>query len=553
MSTRLLSLVVFGAAILLLWAMPPRRRRGRRKRTTTEQTGWAGYISPNEAEEAKAKAESQKIREDRRKVRKLLRRRPYLLRNRRRGRRRSNLWVVPFVLLSIALVAIMLGVSGVPPFSTYVERFLPVSSTPAPTVLPAILVQTATKAPVPTPATTYASTANPSAAQVSAATVTSVPIAVLSHSPSPTPSPMPSTSTPTLSVDHTSTPVLSPTIAPTAPPMPVKHLLLETEAEVKGYWSDGTADIELKMSLLNQGRLPFEDTQAIIISCSTEGNTIDSCSTDTEVSLPDGFAPVATSLIVRAPMALVMLEIDYGGYATSTIQVNVPERILGVARDTWECYSDRETSTNQERFHGCYGWYKATVEKWRSGSTVKVLATGQDDYIRAFKETLDEQLAPILNLTFEWASSEFDADLVAYLGVAKSEARDGRWSDRCLHAWGCGGVNDVRNGEVREGDLVVFHLEKHDRFLNDYSTLKKVLNGVFIHEGLHALAPTSHADQGKVGLSSMHSSGYLTYIDKAVLSLNSHPLVKPGMTMREVESLIIFEDELLGHSPNRRT
>ena len=68
---------------------------------------------------------------------------------------------------------------------------------------------------------------------------------------------------------------------------------------------------------------------------------------------------------------------------------------------------------------------------------------------------------------------------------------------------------------------------------------------MFIHEALHGLGPTGHAERSAVVLSVMRSSNYLTYIDKAILSLNSHPLVEPGMTMTEVEPLIVFKDELL--------
>lgn len=184
------------------------------------------------------------------------------------------------------------------------------------------------------------------------------------------------------------------------------------------------------------------------------------------------------------------------------------------------------------------------MEKWRSGSTVRVWATGNDGYIRAFRETLDEQLAPVLNLTFEWVENEWDADYVAILGVSESDERPDRWAS-CPHAWGCGGPIDVKGGEVRKADLIVYHFEEYDRFLNDYPTLKRFMNGVFIHEALHGLAPTGHANRSRVVLSIMRGAGYLTYIDKAILHLNSHPLVEPGMNMSEVESLIVFKDELL--------
>ena len=60
----------------------------------------------------------------------------------------------------------------------------------------------------------------------------------------------------------------------------------------------------------------------------------------------------------------------------------------------------------------------------------------------------------MLYLNFEWVDNEPEADFVAILGVSKSDAQPDRWPT-CLHAWGCGGVVDVRNGEVRKGDLIV--------------------------------------------------------------------------------------------------
>ena len=339
---------------------------------------------------------------------------------------------------------------------------------------------------------------------------------------------------------------LIPTSTPTATPKPL-NLVLDAEATVDGYWSDGTANINLSLLLRNEGSLPFQENQPITVSCTQNDNLIEGCSANTEASLPDGFGPTQTDFTLRVPTGLLQFDISYGGDVPLTMQVNVPGRILGVDRDIWECYSDRETSNNSEGAYGCYGWHSETVEKWRSGSTVMVWATGNENYIRAFRETFDEQLAPVLNLDFEWVDDEIDADFVAILGVSKSDARPDRWPN-CPDFWGCGGTVDVRNGEVRKADLVVYHLDLHDRFLNDYVNLKRVLNGVFIHEALHGLAPTGHAERNTVILSIMGSGGYLSYIDKAILRLNSHPLVEPGMNMSEVESLIVFRDELLDDS-----
>ena len=223
----------------------------------------------------------------------------------------------------------------------------------------------------------------------------------------------------------------------------------------------------------------------------------------------------------------------------------VAERIV-VDRDIWECYSDRAEFSNGD--YGCYGWDKPTVVKWRSGSTVRVWATGNANYIRAFSEMLDEQLAPPLNFSFEWVDAEPDADLVAILGVSKSDILSDRWPS-CPGFWGCGGTVDVKSGEVRKADLIVYHLDMHDRFLDDYPNLKRVVNGVLLHEALHGLAPTGHPGRGKVGLSIMRGAGYLTSVDKAILSLNSHPRIEPGMTMAQVRELIAFEDEMPEQPP----
>ena len=337
----------------------------------------------------------------------------------------------------------------------------------------------------------------------------------------------------------TSTATLVPTSTPTATPVPVK-LLLDAEAVVAGYWSDGTANIDLAVSLRNEGSLPFQDNQPITVSCTHQGSVVEDCGADTQISLPDGFSAATANLILRAPMGLVTLDIHYGTDEVSTVQVNVPERILGVERDIWECYSDRDTARNYQRFHGCYGWYSETVEKWRSGSTVHVWATGNASYIRAFREILNEELAPLLNLDFRWVDEELDADFITELGVSVSE-RYNDWQ-RCGECWGYAGP--VGYGEVRGGSLIIFHQESHDDLLDQYEKLKRLLRGVVIHESLHALAPTGHAEPANA-LSIMASSEYLTYMDKAILRLNSHPLVKPGMTMDEVRQLIVLRDELL--------
>ena len=487
---------------------------------------------------------------------------PWLERRSRRLRRRlcirklkKTLLIGASVLGILAVVALAAqqGLITLPFTPAQVEEPAERAEVVPPTVAPAATesrppgsVAAQVAAPIATPNQTASPTTTPAVKMI-------VSEVIASHTPTPTlaaismvtviPTQVPiSTATPVPT--RTAIPTVVSTSTPTPTPQPDRLLVLDAEASVDGYWSDGTANIALELSLRNEGRLALEGNQPINVTCTLDDSVAEGCNADTEISLPDGFSSVATDLTLRVPTGLIKFDIDYGGEAPHMVSVNVPERILGVDRDIWVCYSDRSVSKNSEGFNGCYGWYRPTVERWRSDSTVRVWATGNDNYIRAFRETLDEQLAPVLNLTFEWVENERDADYVAILGVSESDTRPDRWAN-CPHAWGCGGPVDVRGGEVRKADLIVYHLEIYDRFLDDYPNLKRVLNGVFIHEALHGLAPTGHAERSGAVLSVRRSANYLTAIDKSILSLNSHPLIEPGMTMSQVKPLIVFKDELL--------
>ena len=429
-------------------------------------------------------------------------------------------------------------VEVVPPSAT------PLASATRPPDLVAAQVADPTVAPTQTPSPTHTPVAKViTSKEASIQTSTRAPLATSTATALPTLAPI-STATAVPTVTAT----VAPTSTSTATPVPDKLLVLYAEATVEGYWSDGTANIALEFSLRNEGSLALVESQPIGVKCTLDDGALEGCDADTEISLPDGFGPAETDLSFRVPTGTVKFYIDYGSDVPHIVSVNVAERILGVGRGIWACYGDRSVANNSEGFNGCYGWYEPTVEKWRSGSTVRVWATGNDNYIRAFRETLDEQLSQVLNLTFEWVEDEWDADYVALLGVSESDERPDRWAN-CPHAWGCGGPIDVRGGEVRKADLIVYHLENHDTFLDDYPNLKRVLTGVFIHEALHGLAPTGHADRSGVVLSVMRSAGYLTSIDKAILSLNSHPLIEPGMAITQVKPLIVFKDELLDPPP----
>ena len=145
------------------------------------------------------------------------------------------------------------------------------------------------------------------------------------------------------------------------------------------------------------------------------------------------------------------LEVNIGVEGHDTVQVHVPERILGVDRYVWECFSDRPGvhARDEGKLEGCGGWFQETIEKWDLDRPVRVWATGRSDYI-AVLNTVIEEMSPLLNLEFELVESKETADVYAYVGVPASTSFDLGWGERCEEAAGCASWR-VDNGVVRRG------------------------------------------------------------------------------------------------------
>ena len=412
------------------------------------------------------------------------------------------------------------------PTSTNTPTPLP-TSTPAPT-----------NTPTPQPTDAPASTSTPTPVPTDTPTSTSTPTPLPTDTPVPTftPTPVP-TSTPI----PTSTPTPTSTPIPTSTPVPVVKLVLNAESAVVGYWSDGTADVEVTATLRNDGTLRLDGAQDITATCIAEGDERRACREELPLSLPDGFAPASSSFTLRLPMGATTLKFDYGASAPLTFDVEVPERILGVDREVWECYADRPPEgfalgAHNDWTAGCGGWGKPTVERWLNDVPVKVWATGDPVYIEVF-ETVLVELAPILNMEFEWVGSEEEADFKAYVGVTSSPylgfVDDG-------HAWGFASWF-ATGGEATSGYIVMWYgYAEREKKPDPIDSIRRVT----IHEALHALASMHHNTRPT---SIMGGFNTLSPRDRQLIDLNSHPLVRPGMSMEDVRKVIVLTDELLDY------
>ena len=312
--------------------------------------------------------------------------------------------------------------------------------------------------------------------------------------------------------------------------------MLEADAVNDGYWSDGTADVTVSATLRNDGDLQVDAPQTITSACTpaTEG-----CHQEITLALPDGYRPASASFTIRAPMGVTTVMFGYGDGKSLTLDVDVPERILGVARDLWECYSHRPeqgVEVNGRYRDSCGGWKTPTVRKWLNDVPVKVWATGDPAYIDILKTVLAE-LAPTLALEFEWVDSEDEADFRAYMGVPRSAAPDigfAEWTEYAGLA-----RSSHSNGETTAAQIVVWHRDG-----KGFRSPADVIRSITIHEALHALVPIGHSTRPAsiMGGSSLNKP---SPPDLDLIRLNSHRLVRPGMTMEEVRQIIILDDELL--------
>ena len=337
----------------------------------------------------------------------------------------------------------------------------------------------------------------------------------------------------------------TPTPLPTNTPVPVVKLVLDAGYAVLGYWSDGTADVEVTATLRNEGTLQLDGAGELTATCIAEGDERRACREELSLALQDGFAPASGSFTLRLPMGATTLTFDYGGDEPPNLDIDVPERILGVDREVWECYIDRppegwdwaRDALLCGTMTSALGEYPV-VEKWLSDVPVKVWATGEPDYIEHLASVLAD-ISSVSGLGFEWVDAKEKADFVAYVGLSDSEllALSGFDSVDALHGWGglasWGGRG--RHGEIISGVIWT-------KPFDDESTAR----GVILHEALHALIPMHHSNR-PLSMMGCCSVEKMSPMDIELIKLNYHSLIRPGMSMDDVRNLVVLTDELLDY------
>ena len=257
---------------------------------------------------------------------------------------------------------------------------------------------------------------------------------------------------------------------------------------------------------------------------------VDRCHDPVTMELPDGFGPVEATFTLRVPMAsdplAVSISVDDG--PSSTVEVDVPERVLGVGRHVWECYGDLPG-----RMKRCGGWHLdiSPVRKWEPGKPISAWATGRQDYLAALDGILD-QISDLLNHNFVMVDSREGTALVIQAGVSSQAVADA-----------CNG-GTVGCGQSHRNDsdpYTVVSGEAHAADLGD-----NIPRWLISHELMHALIPQGHYSMPYIHIREIEN---LSAGNEAILRLHAHRLVRPGMTAEQLEKIIVFGDELLDASP----
>ena len=382
-----------------------------------------------------------------------------------------------------------------------------------------------------------------------------------SQAPTATYTPVPATTVtpePTQASAATSEIVVKPTPEPTTvlkpTPEPSPALEIEADATIAGFWSDGSANVELTFSLQNKGGVGAEDRQTVGVTCLRGGEVINDCGSAMTILLPDGYGPGIGSMTTRLPPGDVSFALAYGGDGAEQLDFNVPERILGVDRDVWACFRDTPREVAFDDWEdwaegaGCAGWFEKRILKWGQASPIRVSVDGPPGFVAQFRAILEE-LSPVLNLQFEWVDLATDAQIAAYVGLTIPEAYEQEVYCIQHEAFGCAELTKLDPlGKELKGQIVIYNLwpERGADHGDLDQWAKMQFRSAMIHEAVHVLAGMSHRTELLSIMNvNVHERAELSPMDEALLRLHGHNLIGSGMNMSEIERKIVFNDELL--------
>ena len=309
------------------------------------------------------------------------------------------------------------------------------------------------------------------------------------------------------------------------------------------YWSDGSANVKFETTLRNEGSELVWGDIPISVECLRDETIVGACGGEYELAIDPTSRSNVLSQTIRVPQGETELVFAQGDQRPVVRTANVPQRILGVERKIWDCFSDTSNSRRnspEDAGVGCGGWRNEYVAKWEVGEPILLWTSGDQRYEDILFGVLDD-LAPVLGIEFATASSRRRADILAFLGLP----RDGTKLEglKCNNAAGCAAFDINSNGTIGSAKLVVWPPTAS----LDEKGFEHMIHSVVLHELLHVLTGMLHRHHDRTSVMSYDSLDYktLSATDSALLRILTHPLVEPNMKFHEIRELVVFEDELV--------
>lgn len=322
---------------------------------------------------------------------------------------------------------------------------------------------------------------------------------------------------------------------------PPVDLQFGVETEITGYYSDGSAAVTVTASLVNNGRDQVTDLRDVLISCRQAGQVVSGCGEVLELELEDGYGPVSAEEQFKVPTGEISLVLD-GGDVNDVADVSIPERIVFLDRETWDCFSDTSWSMTFPRGN-CSGRSNTRIEKWENDKSIKFWATGNASYIEELEDVLAELLLEI-DVRIDWVRTEAEADVVAHVGLTREEARSAGFVE-CDGLWGCSDITVNADGTVQSGTIVV--LVNVDEPYASLGRTADVVEYSLTHHLVRVFAPMEYRNvpDSVMSIDTSVRRPELSQSDRDLIRLTRHPLVEPGATVDDIQELVVFKEDLV--------
>ena len=316
-------------------------------------------------------------------------------------------------------------------------------------------------------------------------------------------------------------------------------------ARVTGYWSDGTANVELFAA----AELLHPDST---VTCHHEGTTRQAQCDGVPVQQPGGRY---SKLLARLPIGFTGLEISSEGEQVAQAGITVSERIIGVNPEVLDCFVDTkylDANAKPDLAIGCGGWYDPEVIKWPQETPVRIKLVGPTEWTNFFTEVMTE-LRPLLGLDFEWVSDGRESfDVEAIVGITHKQALvQGIACDPEPVVLGCANAGMQPGTDEQYITIYSPDLEADSpQPLPEAGATREQLRATILHEAVHAFSGMGHRLEVGTAMHSrvnefLGSRPTLNPMDQALIRLLQHPAVFTRMSFAELERVTVHSDQLM--------